>query len=85
MYLLLHIVLILSFFCFDTDWSLDTSLFCKRERFKFERTIFAKLFGVKAPLSSKIIAQIPKRNRVGDTKIKLNTNNEDLMRMVLKL
>ena len=57
----------------------------KKERFKFERTMFAKLFDVKASFSSKVIAQNPKRNRVGDTKIKLNTSNEDLMRMVLKL
>ena len=35
-----------------------------------KRTIFAKLFGVKAPLSSKLIAQNPKKNNVGDTKIK---------------
>ena len=47
--------------------------------------MFAKLFDVKASFSSKVIAQNPKRNRVGDTKIKLNTSNEDLMRMVLKL
>ena len=57
----------------------------KKEIFEFKSTMFAKLFGVKAPFSSKVIAQNPKRNRVGDTKIKLNTSNEDLMRMVLKL
>ena len=47
--------------------------------------MFAKLFGVKAPFSSKVIAQNPKRNRVGNTKIKLRISNEDLMRMFLKL
>ena len=57
----------------------------KSEIFKFKRTMFAKLFGVKAPFSSKVIAQNPKRNRVGNTKIKLKISNEDLMRMLLKL
>ena len=47
--------------------------------------MFAKLFGDIAPLSSKVIAQNPQKNRVGDTKIKLNVSNEDLMRMFLKL
>ena len=57
----------------------------RNERFKIKRTMFAKLFGVKAPFSSKVIAQNPKRNRVGNTKIKLRISNEDLMRMFLKL
>ena len=48
----------------------------KNERFKFKRTIFAKLFGVKAPFSSKVIAQNPKRNGVGNTKIELKISNE---------
>ena len=57
----------------------------KNEVIWIKSTIFAKLFGVIAPLSSKVIAQNPGKNNVGDTKIKLNINNEDLMRMFLKL
>ena len=38
--------------------------------------MFAKLFGVKAPFSSKVIAQNPKRNGVGNTKIELKISNE---------
>ena len=57
----------------------------RNERFIIKRTMYAKLFSVKAPFSSKVIAQNPKRNRVGNTKIKLRISNENLMRMFLKL
>ena len=45
---------------FYTDWSLDMSFILRNERFKIKRTMYAKLFGVKAPFSSKVIAQNPK-------------------------
>ena len=76
-------MIFISFFCLE-QIGLWTRVYFEKWNI-FERTMFAKLFGVKAPLSSKDIAQNPGKNNVGDTKIKLNINNEDLMRMLLKL
>ena len=40
-----------SLFCFDTDGSLLHEFICKRKNSSIKSTMFAKLFGVKAPLS----------------------------------
>ena len=41
-----------SFFCFDTDGSLLHEFICERKNSSIKSTMFAKLFGVEAPLSS---------------------------------
>ena len=59
----------LSFLCFlfDTNGSLDTSLLEKKRIFDFKRTIFAKLFDVKASLSNDSVLDVDVQLRRGSS------------------